>query len=63
MEFLLGLNMGVGKINLSGMTYLDKGHTVLFGKPTPHLVSRSPVEGKCILVTGHDLLVLYKLLK
>lgn len=63
LEYLLGLNMQVGKINLSGLTYLDKGHSVLFGVPTPSMVNRTPVEGKCILVTGHDMLVLKRLLE
>lgn len=26
-----------------------------FGTPTPTPVSLDPVEGKCILVTGHDM--------
>ena len=63
LEYLVGLNMDVGKANLSGLTYLHRGHTVLFGKPTPSKVNRTPVEGKCILVSGHDMLVLKKLLE
>jgi hydroxylamine reductase len=26
-----------------------------FGTPTPTQVSLDPIEGKCILVTGHDM--------
>ena len=63
LEELLGLNMQVGKINLTGLTYLDKGHTTIFGKPTPSKVNRTPVEGKCILVTGHDMICLKAVLE
>lgn len=62
LNFYLGLNMNIGKANLAAMDYLDKGHTTLFGKPTPGNVPRAPVEGKCILVSGHDMVVLKKLL-
>ena len=51
---LIDLNMLVGKANLFGMEYLDKGHNELLGKPTPTDVPRVPVPGKCILVSGHD---------
>lgn len=63
LEGLINLNMELGKANLFGMTYLDKGHCDILGTPTPAEVSRTPVEGKCILVSGHDLLVLRKLLE
>lgn len=59
---LLGLNMDCGKTNFSVMEMLDKGHNVAFGTPEPSPVNRAPVEGKCILVSGHDLMVLKKLL-
>lgn len=62
MESLIGLNMGVGKANFAVMDFLDKGHNVAFGVPVPSPVNRAPVEGKCILVSGHDLMVLKKLL-
>lgn len=55
--------MNCGKANLFIMQYLDKGHNAVFGKPSPHEVPRAPVEGKCILVTGHDMLILKKLLE
>lgn len=54
LDYLIGLNMKVGEANLYGMTYLDKGHNEIFGKPVPTDVPRSPVPGKCILVSGHD---------
>lgn len=34
-----------------------------FGTPTPTQVSLDPVEGKCILMTGHDMHDLHELLK
>lgn len=54
--------MDVGKANFFVMDMLDKGHNVAFGVPVPSPVNRAPVEGKCILVSGHDLMVLKKLL-
>jgi hydroxylamine reductase len=63
MNNLLGANMSVGKANITIMATLDSCHNKLFGRPTPTEVNRSPVEGKCILVSGHDLMVLKKLLE
>lgn len=54
--------MDVGKANLSVMEMLDGGHCLAFGIPEPSLVKRSPVPGKCILISGHDLVVLKNLL-
>jgi len=62
-NYYLGLNMNIGKANLFAMDYLDKGHSTLFGQPTPGEVPRMPVPGKCILVSGHDMVVLKKLLE
>lgn len=55
--------MAAGAANVTAMEYLDRGHTTIFGKPTPGITPRTPVEGKCILVSGHDMLVLKKLLE
>ncbi len=55
--------MEVGKINLSVMTMLDKGHRELFGTPSPQPVSRLPIQGKCILVSGHDMPTLKRILE
>lgn len=63
MEGLLGLNMDIGKVNLEIMQYLDAGHANLLGKPVPTEVNCSPIPGKCILVSGHDLNVLMKILR
>lgn len=62
MDSLLGLNMALGALNLKVMGNLDKSHETLFGVRTPAEVPRSPVEGKCILVSGHDMVCLKSLL-
>jgi hydroxylamine reductase len=45
------------------MELLDKGHTSKFGIPVPTEVEIGNEEGPAILVSGHDLLDLYELLK
>lgn len=62
-DSLLQLALGVGAENLNVLQMLDAGHTSNFGNPEPTVVARSPVPGKCILVSGHDLHDLHKLLK
>jgi hydroxylamine reductase len=52
-----------GKINLKTMEMLDKAHTQRFGNPVPTAVDTGTRSGPGILVTGHDLLDLYELLK
>lgn len=52
---LLGAALDVGKINYDAMELLDKANTGTYGKPTPTSVRVTPVAGKCILVSGHDL--------
>jgi hydroxylamine reductase len=52
-----------GEINLKVMELLDKAHTERFGKPSPVRVKTGTKAGPGILVTGHDLLDLYELLK
>lgn len=52
-----------GYINLKTMELLDKAHTERFGNPVPTGVDTGTKEGPGILVTGHDLLHLYELLK
>jgi hydroxylamine reductase len=53
----------VGEFNLKGMSLLDAGHRKRFGVPTPTEVRTSPVPGKAILVTGHDMNDLEMILK
>jgi len=52
---LLGLAMKVGEVNLKVMGLLDSANTGVYGKPEPTQVRITPVKGKCILVSGHDL--------
>ncbi len=59
----LALVLKAGEMNLRAMEMLDKAHTSRFGIPTPATVQRGTKAGPGILVTGHDLLDLYELLK
>ncbi len=52
-----------GEMNLKIMELLDKAHTQRFGNPVPTEVETGTKKGPGILVTGHDLLDLYELLK
>ncbi|MDN5293238.1 MAG: hydroxylamine reductase [Eubacteriales bacterium] len=63
LEHLLGLVLECGRINLKVMELLDKAHVERFGVPEPTPVATGTKAGPAILVTGHDLLDLYELLK
>jgi hydroxylamine reductase len=52
-----------GQMNLKTMELLDKAHTERFGNPVPTEVETGTKKGPGILITGHDLLDLYELLK
>lgn len=52
-----------GQMNLKTMELLDKAHTEKFGNPVPTEVETGTKKGPAILITGHDLLDLYELLK
>ena len=52
---LLGMCLRCGEVNLRVMELLDAGHTTTFGHPEPTSVRVTPVKGKAILVSGHDL--------
>ncbi len=52
-----------GEINLKAMELLDKAYVDRFGFPEPTRVFTGFKPGHAILVTGHDLLDLYELLK
>jgi hydroxylamine reductase len=60
---LLGYCLEAGKVNFTVMELLDRAHTDTFGHPTPTSVRVTPVKGKCIVVSGHDMRSLYELLK
>ena len=55
--------MKVGTATVKVMDLLDKAHTSFLGIPKPVVVSSDKIEGKCIVVTGHNLFALEKLLK
>jgi hydroxylamine reductase len=62
-EKLFALNMKCGEINLAVMEMLDAAHTGAYGNPVPTKVRITPVKGKAILVSGHDLKDLEALLE
>lgn len=59
----LELALKCGEMNFKTMEMLDKAHTQRFGNPVPAQVDTGTKAGPGILVTGHDLLDLYELLK
>jgi hydroxylamine reductase len=60
---LLGEALNTGKLNYRAMELLDAANTCAYGHPTPTPVRMTPVKGKAILVSGHDLKDLEELLK
>ncbi len=60
---LLDTSMQIGLMNYRIMEMLDKGETDTFGHPAPTPVNVKPVKGQCILVSGHDLHDLEKILQ
>eukprot|EP00013_Stygamoeba_regulata_P022582 CAMPEP_0177655746 /NCGR_PEP_ID=MMETSP0447-20121125/15152_1 /TAXON_ID=0 /ORGANISM="Stygamoeba regulata, Strain BSH-02190019" /LENGTH=609 /DNA_ID=CAMNT_0019159727 /DNA_START=51 /DNA_END=1880 /DNA_ORIENTATION=+ len=55
MELLLATALRVGAVNLQVMGLLETCALARYGDPTPTQVRTTPVAGKCILVSGHDL--------
>jgi hydroxylamine reductase len=60
---LFALSMKCGEINLAVMEMLDSAHTGTYGNPVPTNVRVTPVKGKAILISGHDLKDLEALLE
>ena len=60
---LLEASMKIGLMNYRIMELLDLGETGAFGHPEPSQVNVKPVKGQCILVSGHDLHDLEKILQ
>ncbi len=58
----VGLVLRCGEANLIAMEILDKANTSKYGSPVPTVVPLGHKEGKCILVSGHDLKDLEELL-
>ncbi len=59
----INMTLKVGSAAIKVMELLDKAHTDRLGIPEPAVVSENKVEGKAIVVTGHNLLALEELLK
>ncbi|MEW6541380.1 MAG: hydroxylamine reductase [Bacillota bacterium] len=51
----VGLALQCGEVNLRAMELLDAGHTGTYGHPVPTAVPLGHKQGKCLLVSGHDL--------
>jgi hydroxylamine reductase len=62
-DALFTLCMKCGEANLSVMELLDAANTGTYGNPVPTSVRVTPVKGKAILVSGHDLKDLAALLE
>lgn len=52
---LVGKALEAGKWNISVMELLDKANTSTYGHPEPTAVRVTPLKGKSIVVSGHDL--------
>ncbi|WP_127958011.1 hydroxylamine reductase [Serratia microhaemolytica] len=63
MDALLHTALAIGTLNFSVMSLLDAGETQRYGDPQPSTVNVRPVAGKAILVSGHDLNDLHRLLE
>lgn len=59
----LELVLKAGQMNLRVMEMLNNAHVSHFGNPTPVTVPTGTKAGRGIVITGHDLLDLYELLK
>ena len=59
---LFEMAMFVGKLNLKVMEMLNDANCK-FGKPEPTKVKVNTIKGKCVLISGHDLVDLFELLK
>jgi hydroxylamine reductase len=60
---LFQMTLATGEMNLKAMELLDFANTGTYGHPEPTKVRITPVKGKCIVVSGHDLKDLEELLK
>lgn len=62
-QALLECALGLGRTNLEVMALLDEANTGAYGAQEPTQVRTTPVRGKAILVSGHDLRDLQHLLE
>lgn len=63
MDRLLPVVIEVGEVNLLCMELLDRANTETYGHPVPTQVSLTVEKGPFIVITGHDLYDLKKLLE
>ncbi len=63
MDELLPIMLEVGEINLQCMALLDRANTETYGNPIPCEVSLTVEKGPFIVISGHDLYDLKKLLE
>ena len=61
-DFLLPIVLETGAANLKCMELLDRANTTAFGVPEPTKVTMTIEKGPFIVISGHDLLDLHKLL-
>ncbi len=54
-DALVGQSLKCGEVNINVMALLDTANTGTYGTPEPTPVRITPVAGKAILVSGHDL--------
>jgi hydroxylamine reductase len=62
-EDLLNQALSAGHLNLKVMDLLDRANNETFGNQTPTQVRVTPVAGKCLLVSGHDLHDMHEILE
>ncbi len=62
-DVLLAQCLEVGALNLKVMELLEAANTETFGQQQPTKVRISPIKGKAILVSGHDLYDLAQILE
>lgn len=62
-EELLPLVMKLGEVNFKCMELLDRANTDTYGTPVPVIVPLTIEKGPFIVISGHDLLDLQKLLE
>ncbi|MFM5238796.1 hydroxylamine reductase [Aeromonas veronii] len=60
---LFSCAMEIGQLNFKIMEMLDLGETSAFSHPEPTQVRVTPISGKCILVSGHDMMDLKLILE
>lgn len=63
MDSLLEMVLECGRINLKVMEMLNDGHVEVMGKPSPVEITEGIQDGPGILITGHDMVDLKRLLE